>query len=153
MGYFEAVGSGGPGCGLGGIRAEGGKSGVKARYHHAMRAFEVRLNGKRLCVAGIDGDCVLNVIVNHVLGHGRNELWLTVGGLISATEEHVRWKVPHLKLGDKVALRIVETDLVDKPVERFRTDSKQDERNSKAYVRAVAKEYGWKLITRPRKSK
>jgi hypothetical protein len=95
----------------------------------------------------------MNVIVNNVVGHGRNELWLNVGGLISATEEHVRWKAPHLKLGDKVALRIIETDLVDQPVERFRTNSKQDERNSKAYVRAVALKYGWKLITRPKKSK
>jgi hypothetical protein len=106
------------------------RSSVRARYDDAMRAFEVHLNGKRLCVAGINGDCVLSVIVNHVVGDGRNELWLNVGGLISATEEHVRWKAPHLRLGDKVALRIVETDLVDKPVKRFRTDSKQDERNS-----------------------
>jgi hypothetical protein len=118
-----------------------------------MRAFEVHLNGKRLCVAGIDGDCVMNVIVNHVVGHGRNELWLDVGGLINATEEYVRWKAPHLKLGDKVALKIVEADIVDKPVKRFRTDSKQDERLSKAYVRTVAKKYGWKVITRPKKSK
>ena len=95
----------------------------------------------------------MNVIVNHVVGHGRNELWLNVGGLISATEEQVRWKAAHLKLGDKVALRIVETDPVDKPVERFRTDSKQVERNSKAYVHAVAKKYGWKLIKRPKTSK
>jgi hypothetical protein len=92
------------------------------------------------------------VIVNHVVGDGRNELWLNVGGLISATEEHVRWKAPHLRLGDKVALRIVETNQV-KRVKRYRTDSKQDERNSKAYVRAVAKKYGWKLLTRPKKSK
>jgi hypothetical protein len=118
-----------------------------------MRAFEVHLNGKRLCVAGIDGDCVLSVIVNHVAGHDRNELWLNVGGLISTTEEHLRWKTPRLKVGDKVALRIVETDQVDKPVKRYRTDSKEDEKNSKAYVRAVAKKYGWKLLTRPKSSK
>ena len=114
-----------------------------------MRAFEIHLNGKRLCLAGIDGDCVLTVIVNHVVGDGRNELRLHIGGLISATEEHVRWKAPHLRLGDKMALRIVETDRVDKPAKRYRTDAKQNERNSKAYVRAVAKKYGWKLLTRP----
>jgi len=118
-----------------------------------MRAFEVHLNGKRLCVAGLGGDGVLNTMVDHVAGHGRNELYLRVGGLISATEEHVRWRNLRLRLGDKVALRIVETDFVDKPAKRYRADSKQDERNSKAYVRAVAKKFGWKLITSPRKSK
>jgi hypothetical protein len=62
-----------------------------------MRAFEVHLNGKRLCVAGIDGDCVLNVILNHVAGRGRNELWLSVGGLISATEETLAVERPTFK--------------------------------------------------------
>ena len=60
---------------------------------------------------------------------------------------------PTFKVGDKVALRIVGTDQVDKPVRRYHIDPKQDERNSKAYVRAVAKKYGWKLLTRSKKSK
>ena len=118
-----------------------------------MRAFEVHLNGKRLFVAGVGGDGVLSAMVNHIAGHRRNELHLTVGGLISATEEHVTWRNLRLKLGDKVALRIVERDSIDQPAKRYRPDSKQDERNSKAYIKAMAKKFGWKLVTQLNKSK
>jgi hypothetical protein len=116
-----------------------------------MRAFKVRLNGKRVCVAGIKGDCVANVNVTHVVGYGRNELYLFIGGLMSATEEHVRWKVPTLKVGDLVSIKVVETDTADAPVQRYRSDSKESEQNAKAYAQAQAKKYGWKLLTRPLK--
>ena len=58
-----------------------------------------------------------------------------------------------LKVGDEIRLRIVETGRVDKPRRRYRTDSKQSEKNLKAYVLAVAKRYGWKLITSPKECK
>ena len=116
-----------------------------------MRAFEVHRNGKRLCVAGIDGDCVLNTIVDQIVGNGRRELYLRVGGLISATEEHVVWRNVRLKVGDEVKLRIVETGRVDSPKKRYRTDSTKYEKNTKAYCLAAAKKYGWKLITSPKK--
>jgi hypothetical protein len=38
-----------------------------------MRAFEVYLNRKRLCVAGIGDDGVLDTMVDHVVGKGRTE--------------------------------------------------------------------------------
>ena len=108
----------------------------------------MRHNGKRLCVAGIDGDCVLNTIVDHIAGRGgRRELHLRVGGLISATEEHVIWRSMRLKDGDEVTVKIVETDRVDRPIQKYKTDSREDEKNAKAYVLAVARKYGWRLIT------
>jgi hypothetical protein len=71
-----------------------------------MRAFEVYLNGKRLCVAGIADDGVLTTIIDHVLGHGRNEQHVRIGGLNSTTGEHVIWKRKRLKTGDEVRVRI-----------------------------------------------
>jgi hypothetical protein len=116
-----------------------------------MRAFEVRRNGKRLCVAGIDGECVLNTIVNHITrGNGPPDLHLRVIGLISASDEHVIWRTTRLRVGDEITLKIVETNHVDRPRRRYRTDSKQSETNLKAYVRAAAKQFGWKLITSKR---
>ena len=113
-----------------------------------MRAFEVRRNGKRLCVAGIDGACVLNAIVNHIArSNGPPDLHVLVGGLISASGEHVIWRTTRLRVGDEITLKIVETDHVDKPRRRYRTDSKQNETKQKAYVRAAARQLGWKLIT------
>jgi len=117
-----------------------------------MRAFQVSLNGKRLCVAGIGQDGVLTGIVDHVARRGRNELSLHVGGLISPTEEHVTWRNVRLKVGDIVSLKIVEADSVDSPRSRYRSGSKQAERNQKAFARAVAKKFGWKLLTRPHTS-
>ena len=117
-----------------------------------MRAFDVRRNGKRLCIAGIAGDCVLSAIVSHVAGrNGPPEVSLHVGGLISATDEHVIWRNARLKHGDEVTVRIVQTDRADRPRRKYKVDSKEAEKNAKAYVRAVAKQYGWKLITSKRR--
>ena|SRR5215469_13019321 len=112
-----------------------------------MRAFEVHRNGKRLCVAGIGGDCVLNTGVDHVVHGGRPELYLRVGGLISATEEHVIWRSMRLKDGDEVTVKIIKTDRVDRPRRKYKSDSQLAQKNAEAYVLAVAKKYGWRLIT------
>ena len=115
-----------------------------------MKAFDVRLNGKKLCVAGIGEDGVMSTLIDHVVRNGHNGLDLTVGGLLSPTDEHVTWKRLPLKVGDKVEVRIIEAAAVDSPEERFRRDSKQDERNSKAYVKALALKFGWKVLWRPK---
>ena len=68
-----------------------------------MRAFEIWLNGTRLCVAGIEDDGVLSAIVNWVTGQSVADLHLQVGGLISPVNEHVVWiRQRPLKLGDEI---------------------------------------------------
>ena len=116
-----------------------------------MRAFEVHLNGKRLCVAGFDGDGVLNTVVNHLAGPGRDAvLELRIGGLISSTDEHVDWHYAKLSVGDEITLKIIETDSADKPTNRIRTDPEQA---AKAYIDKQAERFGWKVIKRRRKTK
>ncbi|HYL74549.1 MAG TPA: hypothetical protein VEU96_10110 [Bryobacteraceae bacterium] len=112
-----------------------------------MRAFEVHVNGKRLCVAGIGDDGVLNTMVDHVVGHGMNELYLRVGGLISPTMEHVRWTRRRLKTGDEVRVKIIESGSTDRPRKRYRLDPKEDLRAQKRYVREMARKFGWKVTT------
>lgn len=125
------------------------------RYDDVMRAFKVQLNGKRLCVAGIGEDGVLSAIIDHVVGKGRNELHFRVGGLrvLNGIYEHVEWRTKRLRVGDRLSITVVETESVDPSRVTLRTDDKWEERNAKAYVRSVAKKYGWKLVTRPRKGK
>ena len=90
-----------------------------------MRAFEVYLNGKKLCLAGIGDDGVLSAIVNWVTRRDRGDLFLEVGGLISPTEEHVAWTSQKpLRVGDKIQVKIVERSTVDKPAKKHRTDPK-----------------------------
>jgi hypothetical protein len=114
-----------------------------------MRAFEIYLNGKRLCLAGIGDDGVLNTTVDSVVGRGRNrnQQTLRVGGLISPTAEYVIWKRRRLKIGDEVRVKIVETASIDRPKERIRIDPKADLKRQKQYVRDMSKKFGWKLTT------
>ena len=121
-----------------------------------MVAFKVYLNSKKLCLAGIGDDGVLSAITNWVAGghYKAADLFLEVGGLISPTREHVNWiKQKPLHVGDEIRVKIVETDSVEGPIERYRADSARDLKNQKAYVRTAAKQLGWTVRERPKKSK
>jgi hypothetical protein len=91
-----------------------------------MVAFEVKVNQKLLCTAGVGDFGVLSAVlswvsVNH--GHGQNdkgrgeqdeETFFTVGGLRS--EEHLRW-IDHklVETGDEIVIRIVNVPKCDQP--------------------------------------
>jgi hypothetical protein len=117
-----------------------------------MRAFKIHLNGKRICIAGVGADGVLATHIDYV-GQNGDHLSLAVTELFTKTEEHAIWTTLDLKVGDKVQVNVVETELVDKPKKLYRPDSKTAERNQKAYIRAWAKKFGWQLIIRPKNSK
>jgi len=120
-----------------------------------MAAFEVHLNGKKLCIAGIGDDGVLVAIVSYVVRSSRKEeLSLSVSGLVSPAQEHVRWRDDlELEVGDEVLLRIVESERVDRPRKRTREDPTARVKQQKHYVRAMAKKFGWEIKARPKKSK
>jgi hypothetical protein len=111
-----------------------------------MQAFEVSLNGKKVCVAGIGNDGVLSAIITHAPFRRRRETRLSVGGLISPANEHVRWKEAMLREGDKICVTIVETETVDKPSKRFPRDPKFDNKMEERNLRILAKKLGWKLV-------
>lgn len=117
-----------------------------------MRAFEVHLNGKKVCTAGLPRDCVLTAIVNHVSNPGEG-FGLTVGGLNCAIDEHVRWKNARLRVGDEVRVKIVETDSVDRPSKRFKRDRAKELETQKRYVREAAKKLGWRIQARSPKAR
>jgi hypothetical protein len=94
-----------------------------------MIGLAVRLNGKRLTVAGAEDLCVLNTIVaaggelgasTARIGERRRvHLHLSVGGLTrrakGTTDEHLRWiSVQPLRVGDRISIEIVRTDKPDK---------------------------------------
>jgi hypothetical protein len=79
-----------------------------------MLAFNVSLNGKKLCLAGLGKRGVLSAIVNWVAGEHGADLFLDVGGL--AKEEHVGWvRQKPLQVGDEILVRIVDVGSPDKP--------------------------------------
>ena len=98
-----------------------------------MRAFEVYLNGKKLCLAGIGDDGVLTTIVNWVARGGKGGLFLEVGGLISPVSEHVAWvKQKPLRVGDQLRIMLVERKAVDPPTDKHRTDPRAQLRSQNA---------------------
>jgi hypothetical protein len=113
-----------------------------------MRAFEVHLNGKRLCLAGVGEDGVLTAIVDHVARPKASSLNLRVGGLVSPIGKHVIWRNRRLKVGDEVLVKIVETDSADRPRKRYSFNPEGDAKKQKAHVRAMAKKFGWRIDTR-----
>lgn len=109
-----------------------------------MRAFEIYLNGKRLCLAGVSNAGVFSAIIEY-LGGDEEHLHLNVGGLLIPEQEHVSWQDRSLSVGDDVRIRILDNEKVDAPKERFRTNAKQDIQAQKRYLRMMAKKFGWKI--------
>ncbi|HYG22615.1 MAG TPA: hypothetical protein VEH04_07535 [Verrucomicrobiae bacterium] len=119
-----------------------------------MIAFELYLNGKKVCTAGV-GD--LGVLSSCLVWRGAQPyqkggspvseyIKVDVGGL-AGSGEHLWWVERNLKRGEVVAIKVVETDRVDKPRKRQRPDPKGDLRRQKQYVRRMAKQFGWKIQT------
>src|SRR6266481_6621716 len=111
-----------------------------------MTAYEVFLNDKRLCLAGIDGDCFLILSITHWKQNSdRDSVHLQVGGRKGLVNgEHVDWTTTQLSKDDEVRVRIIESDSADKPKSRKRNPEEELELQ-KQHVRRMAKQLGWTL--------
>jgi len=109
-----------------------------------MRAFKVSLNGKRLCLAGIEEHGVLSAIVSWVTGERGADLFMEVGGL--ASERHVTWiRQRRLHVGDEIRVKIVEAASVDRPIKVTPVNPAETRRDQKRYARMMAKQFGWRI--------
>jgi hypothetical protein len=118
-----------------------------------MRAFEVYVNGKKLCLAGIGDNGVLTAIVNWVTHQGKGDMFLEVGGLVSPAREPVAWvNQKPLRVGDEIRVKIVRASSPEIPIKRHRTDPAEELRSQKRYVRMMAKKLGWKIQARSKRS-
>ena len=113
-----------------------------------MRAFEVSVNGKRVCVAGVGDHGVLTAMVDYVLRPDGQEMSFEVGGLITPLEEHVRWVRQDLGIGDEISVKLIESESVDAPIIRHRDDPEKKVEAQKRYAREMAKKFGWKIQAR-----
>lgn len=116
-----------------------------------MIAFEVTLNGNRVCTAGIKEWGVLSAIVTWVrrqseqgpdAGNVSEEIGLDVGGLDSTKGEHLKWILTALQVGDAITIRVVETVEVDTPQERRQDDPEANARGKRKYYEQLKREYG-----------
>jgi hypothetical protein len=83
-----------------------------------MIAFEVFINGHRICLAGVGNDGVLNAIVNW-LGrpNSKEKIRLHVAGSDWITDESLRWIVPSIGVGAEILVKVVEANSADLPDE------------------------------------
>lgn len=90
--------------------------------------FEVTVNGRLLCVAGIDRDGVLTVAVqaeNLPVGEDGSSLRGTPGGKLQIvsvyglTDEDVTWQWPEALIGpgDEILIRVLPSGQFDSPTE------------------------------------
>jgi len=116
-----------------------------------MTAFEIHLNGHKVCTAGIGEPGVLGAHVSWARREGNQlaeELILHVGGLINSTREHVRWEEARpLQTGDQILIKIVDVKAADEPSVRCQPDLVKDEEARKQYVIQMAAELGWQILT------
>jgi hypothetical protein len=115
-----------------------------------MPAFEVHLNGKKVCTAGLSGDGVLSAHLSWVRRKASRRaprLSLHVGGLDSSTWEHLVWhEALPVQIGDEVRIKVSTVARIDAPSARKKPDAVADLRARKSYVRKMARELGWKLV-------
>ena len=115
-----------------------------------MICFEVSRNGEHLCRAGISAEGIVHVTVTYadVKRSGRSrarEIDLRVGALETATSEHLSWVTQDLVAGDRVEVKVVESEEESPPaaVEPPRTHEaqmKDDLRRLRQRRRSLLKE-------------
>lgn len=122
-----------------------------------MIAFEIEINGRKLCRAGINAEFG---ILTSILSWAKRdisqlskevkakvpeeELKLTVGGHISYSKddyENVQWLGRELKPGDQIKIKIIETNEADEPKTKKRSDPEFVEVQKRKYFEKLKKEY------------
>ena len=122
-----------------------------------MICFEIFVNGKKICTAGIDSEFgVLTSILtwvkrdlNQFSSEDRHEMLeeeldFNVGGHISYGKndyENLDWIKKSLSLGDEIKIRIVESAKADEPLNRARSDPDLVEKQKRKYFERLKKEY------------
>lgn len=83
-----------------------------------MRAFEISVNGERLCVAGSVHTNVLNAAITYL--SKRQEFDMRVGAIVmdDNLSNYAYWVKRSLSVGDVVQLKIVDVPEADEPIER-----------------------------------
>ncbi|WP_317110361.1 hypothetical protein [Chroococcidiopsis sp. SAG 2025] len=101
-----------------------------------MIAFEVYLNGEKLCTAGLRDLSVLTAILNWRQRQAdasaanpedldAEDLRLYVGGMLNIAEgsrEFLRWLDLNLEVGDEITIKIVDANTVDIPIRREKVE-------------------------------
>ena len=96
-----------------------------------MLAFELFVDDRRICLAGMEDWAVMSVILSGVRHRDRDpddggRLDVAASGLSETDADgasyHARWERVDLQVGSKVVINLIETDQPDPPIRRYRSD-------------------------------
>lgn len=116
-----------------------------------MTVFDVWLNDRRLCRAGVGRDGVLNAIVSWVAlsgealaaarraGQPTEETRLHVGGL--RADRHDAWLARRLRPGDRVTVAVEQAGRRDPPARTERRDAARERRLEQQYFERLKRKY------------
>lgn len=116
-----------------------------------MTVFDVFLNDRKVCRAGVGDDGVLSAIVSWArltgpaaktarrLKSPRDETRLHVGGLAENT--HRNWTNRNLKAGDRVTIAIATAPSFDPPVQITPRDPRAEERQQRRYYEHLKEKF------------
>src|SRR5215204_393970 len=112
-----------------------------------MSAFEVYVNGRRVCTAVLQRDGVLTTFVTFFRGVGAKgrrveDATLSVGRLASGSQTHADWLPRNLKVGDEVRVVFSAKKLGDAPKSMRRESKAKREQREREYVEKRAREFG-----------
>jgi hypothetical protein len=140
--------------------------GQRWRVRHVL-AFRVRVNRKNLTTAGLPGAHVLSAIFTSVVrGEATRRSWpadvpfrtkeltFSLGGMLThrdGAHEHVDWSYLNLKPGDTVALQVVETERVDEPRHRRKTEGPTIKDSERRELKRLQKKYSSRGGRQPNK--
>jgi hypothetical protein len=89
--------------------------------------FEVKLNEQVLCRAGFkDKYYVLSCILDSVSREQDQdkEIRLSIGGLNSVSNQHVKWSASQLNIGDNISIKVISQNF-DSPSEIIEQDPEE----------------------------
>lgn len=83
-----------------------------------MLAFDVCVNGKRLCLAGTAPNDMFSTIISWTC-RSPNLIEFNVGGIASGDPQvQIDWTTPRISIGDEITIRLVDSDTFDESGER-----------------------------------
>ncbi len=113
-----------------------------------MRAFEVYLNGRKLCTAGIAEAGVVTSCITWVTGPDPKEpedMELRVGGLVSRTHTHVDWMHRIVRNGDEIRIVVCDKEKVSKPKKSHSESEETRKKRKLEYLKRLSKELGYEI--------
>jgi hypothetical protein len=80
-----------------------------------MLAFEIAVNGKRVCIAGTSKSKVVATTVTWTYRHPE-QVSFSIGGIPDDdSANHMAWTAPLINVGDEVCIRLIDTNSCDAP--------------------------------------